>query len=437
MIKKSGLLLLAVISYGILESIILGYSYYVIFSVILFFIISSDILLFNLYSATDLNSVRVERRVGNNSARKWQKKNVEVSFKNKSKRTVYLHYYDTLSDVFLSEGDFEGSLALKPGEEALKKYSISSVAIGKYNVGPIIMYTEDPMKICVESVTIPEVDEIKIAPALADIHSQRSERLSNFMFTRGIHYSRKAGQGYNFFGLRQYTESDDFRYVAWSRYGIINGEDLYIKQMEEERQIDVIFLIDYSINVNQGTNRKRMYDKIVSTVINAAYTILKNHDGVGFSLDSTLHDYFITPKKSQEPIQKLQKIISEIRPMGQFSIESAIEKIKKNVKKNALIFIISPFSYPEGFRHRPKGDFRAGKQVYLFLVDPYDFVEKREDEVYEKLLLSAGTKVRRRLVYVSKFFNGVGIKTSVSREKELLVRIMAEYSYGKMINEGA
>ena len=42
MIKKSGLALLGVMSYGIVESIIFGYDYFIVFSFILFFIICSD-----------------------------------------------------------------------------------------------------------------------------------------------------------------------------------------------------------------------------------------------------------------------------------------------------------------------------------------------------------------------------------------------------------
>ena len=297
------------------------------------------------------------------------------------------------------------------------------------------MYTEDPMKLCLAQVKVSKIDEFKIAPAMSEIHSQRSERLSNFIFTQGIHYSRAVGQGYDFFGVRQYTDSDDFKYVAWSKYGLVNGEDLYIKQMEEERQLDVVFIIDYSIGVNQGTLKKRMYDRIINIVINASYSILKNHDGVGYSIDSSVHDYFIKPAKSERSVREFEKTVAEIRPMGNFSLASSLKKIEKNVKKNALIFVISPFSYPEAFNRAE--NFKTEKHVYIFMVDPYDFVEKKDDNVYRKLMESAGLQERRKLASISQFFRSIGIKANVSRDRELLMRIMTEYRYGKMRNEGA
>lgn len=435
MIRKTGWLLISVISYGVLESILLGYSYYIIFSVVVFFIVASDIVLFNVSDVKDLHMVDVERTVDNSSARKWQEREVTLRFTNTSGKTVYFHYYDTLSDVFRARGDFEGSLGLKKGQSMEVRYSLHSTAIGKYNIGPIKLFVEDPMKLCLGIRAVRSINELKISPATSEIHTQRSERMSNFIFTQGMHFSKKVGQGYDFYGLRNYNESDDLKYVAWSRYGLINGEDLYIKQMEEERQIDVLFVLDYSINVNQGAPDRRMYDTVITSVINAAYAILKNHDGVGFSIDSSIHDHFIKPSKGETGIRQFEKAVADIRPAGQFYLGSVLEKIRKNLKKNALVLIVSPYSYSDELKNRL--DFRTGKRLFMFLLDPYDFLESRDDNVYKKLLNSTEAKHWRYMKGLSTFFNSVGIKTSISRRKDLFVRMMTEYSYGKMTNEGA
>lgn len=435
MIRKTGWLLLSVTSYGVLESIMLGYSYYIMFTMILFFIVASDILIFNISDVKDIQLVDVERTIDNTSARKWQEREVKLRFTNHSRKTVYFHYYDTLSDVFRAREGFEGAIALGKGQSVEKTYYLASTAIGKYNVGPIKLYVEDPMKLCLGTREVRKVNELKVSPATTEIHTQRSERLSSFIFTQGIHFSKKIGQGYDFYGLRNYDQSDDFRYVAWSRYGLINGEDLYIKQMEEERQIDVMFVLDYSINVNQGTPERRMYDTVITTVINAAYAILKNRDGVGFSIDSSIHDYFIKPAKSEVSIREFEKAVADIRPMGQFYLGQVLDKIRKQLRKNALVLIISPYSNSKDLS--AIRDFKTGKSLFLFLLDPYDFVEMREDEVYRKLITSTEVKHWRYLKGISSFLNSVGIKTSISRRKDLFVRLMTEYSYGKMTNEGA
>ncbi len=435
MIRKTGWLLLLVTSYGVLESILLGYSYYIIFTMILFFIISADVVMFNVYDVKDILSVEVERSIQSGSVRKYQEREVILRFTNNSKKTVHFHYYDTLSDVFRAREDFEGTLTIPGGKSIERTYILHSTAIGKYNVGPVKLYAEDPMKLCLGIRTVRAINEFRVAPATAEIHTQRSERLSNFVFTQGLHFSRKVGQGYDFYGIRDYDQSDDMRYVAWSRYGIVTGDDLYVKQMEEERQIDVLFVLDYSINVNQGAPEKRMYDTVITTVINASYAILKNHDGVGFSIDSSMHDYFIKPSKGETGIRQFEKTVADIRPMGQFYLSQVLDKLKKNLKKNALILIISPFSNSGELGSRL--DFKIGKRLFMFLLDPYDFIESREDNVYKRLVESTEAKHWRYLTGISSFLNSVGVKTTISRKKDLYLRLMTEYGYGKMTNEGA
>lgn len=437
MIRKTGYIVLGIIAGGLLEALFLGYGYYIVSLMILFFIVSSDIVAFNTGLSKNITRIGVRRELDVNTARKFEMRSVRIFLSNQTRRTLYFHYYDTLSDVFNTDGDFQGFVTLKPGEEVRRDYSIASIAIGKYKVGPVIIYAEDPMKLCISSYAAPVVDEMIISPAISDIYTQRSERLSNLKFTYGIHYSQKIGQGYNFYGIRPYNESDDLKYVAWSRYGFLNGEDIYIKQMEEERQIDVIFVVDYGIGMNQGTRQKRMYDFVISTIMNASYSIVKNHDGVGYIINSSRYDYYIPAKKSQESIRKFEQTVSEIRPHGDFSIFQTFDRIRKNVKKNALVFIITPFSYPERFQKGTRKEFETRDRVSLFILDPYDFMEKRKDEVYSALMTDSGLKHYRYLSALSRFFNSLGIRSSVSREKDLLYRIMAEYRYGKLTNEGA
>lgn len=437
MIKKSGLALLGILSYSILESLIFGYDYFIVFTFILFFIVSSDIIIFNKVSTKALENVRADRDIGADFTRKYQEKEIRVKFSNPNRNMIKFHYYDTISDNFTVEGDFEGEIALAPGEEKTVSYTLKALSIGRYEIGPLKLFSEDPMKVCIENVEIEKADSVRVGPSMSDVFTQRSERLSNFLFTVGIHFSKKSGQGYDFYGIRQYVESDDFRYVAWNRYGAVNGEDLYIKQMEEERQIDVYFVLDYSVNVNIGYGGTRMYDRVISTVINSAYSILKNRDGVGFQLISSDVDIFIPAKKSDEAIKKLEKDVADLRPRGHFDISHVMRTIRKNFKKNSVVFIISPFSEPEHFSISNRKQFNTGHPTYLFIPDRYDFEPPNSTEVGRKLLMSLEIKHRRNLKPITSFFNGVGIKAVVARDRELIARILAEYRYARTLNLGS
>ena len=182
MIKKSGFAILSAVTYSVLEAIIFGYSYFIIFALILFFVLASDIIIFNKGAGRDLFRIKTERRMLNPNGRKYMKKEIELFFTNPTKKVIAFHYYDTLSDVFRIDGDYDGDISLAPGERRRITYEIASIAIGKYQIGPLILFAQDPMKLCITRAIIEMIDEVKIGPSYADIHTQRSERLSNFLF---------------------------------------------------------------------------------------------------------------------------------------------------------------------------------------------------------------------------------------------------------------
>lgn len=433
MIKKSGLALISVALIGEFEALILGYGNFLVYVTVLSMVIASDIIIFNTTLARKLREITVKREIKRSLGRRGEFLEVVLTFQNPLAQRIYFHFYDTLSTVFKVDGNADGDISLLPGETATRTYRIASKAVGKYKVGPIIVYAEDALRLCISSYILTRDSEVKIAPSMSDISTLRSDRLSNFKFTQGLHISKNVGQGYNFYGIRQYEESDEFRYVAWSRYGFQNGEDIYVKQMEEERTINVVFVLDYSTGVNQGSDRMRLYDNVISSTISAAYSILKNHDGVGFMLSSSVHDYFIAPEKTQKGVEQFERIVAGIRPEGFFSLDGTISRINESVKGDSLIFILTPFSYSERFDSDSMNLHLTGKRANLFLINRYDYLEKTEDETDRKLLMSAGLGELRRLKGISAFFNSLGIRTRVVEQKQIFLRIMTDYKYRKVV----
>jgi uncharacterized protein (DUF58 family) len=432
MIRKTGFTLLSALVFGLIGSTLLGYSDAILFFLLLIFIIGFDIILFNVTLASAISEIAVVREVFKSYVRKGQFNDVQIRFTNNSRKSVDFSYFDTLSSVFKTKGDFEGDLHLDPGQTIERKYSISATAIGKYEVGPIIMYADDPLHIALVTYAALSKDEIKVAPSTSDIFSRRSERVSNLLYTRGLHISRKVGQGYNFYGVREYTENDDFRYVAWSRYGLQNGDDLYIKQMEEERQVNVLFVIDYSESVNQGSPEHLLFDSLAAQVIAMSHGMLKNHDSVGYLLTSSEHDIYLKPERGSKAVDKFERAISEIKPGGIFSIEQAFKKIKDRIKKQAIIFMITPFAYPEEFRMNPDPQFQLGKRINLVIVSRAGFIPEGENQVDRRLILDSIDRESRAIKGISRFFNSIGIRSLVVNEKNIVPYIMSEYSYGKV-----
>ncbi|WP_162509854.1 DUF58 domain-containing protein [Thermogymnomonas acidicola] len=248
----------------------------------------------------------------------------------------------------------------------------------------------------------------------------------------GVHYSRKVGQGYDFYGIREYQETDDYRYVAWSRFGMVNGEDIYIKQMEEERQLDVVFVLDYSDAANIGARDRKVFDRMVSSVINCAYSIVRNRDGVGFLLFHGGRKVLIEPRRSREPIEELERLVSGIRPAGSFNLEQAIEEAQDMVKKDALLFLISPLAHAESLNFKQRIKHRSGKRVFVFIIDPSASVEIPGSGPERRLALGVLMKHRKDLEAIRQFLAGNGVRARVVDMNHLLLAMSSEYRYGKI-----
>lgn len=432
MIRKTGFAVITSLVYGLVEAILLGYSIAILFFLILLFTVSADITMFNLYQAKALKELSVKREVGKSFTRKGEYVDVVLVFANNSNKIQTFSYYDTLSTVFKTRGAVQGELALGPGQAASRSYSLAATAIGRYEVGPIMVFSDDPLHLVMATMVLAPNNELRVAPSASDLFHRRAERASNLRFTSGMHISKRVGQGYNFYGVREYADTDDFRHVAWSRYGIQNGEDLYIKQMEDERQVDVIFVMDYSYSVNQGAPEHLLFDKLVSDVIAMSHSILKNHDGVGYMLTSSIHDVFIKPEKKVSVVDKLGRAVSEVRPEGVFDVQVALRRIKDEIRKEAIIFVITPFSFSESFRMQKKSAIQIGKRINMVIVKKGTFMPEVKEKVDAELIGKIVDRENISLKRISHFFNSIGIRTYVAAERNFIPYVMGEYAYGKV-----
>ncbi len=67
----------------------------------------------------------------------------------------------------------------------------------------------------------------------------------------GMHRSPYQGMAVEFAQHRQYVAGDDLRHLDWKVYG--RSDKLYIKQYQQETNLDVVLLVDSSGSMGYGT----------------------------------------------------------------------------------------------------------------------------------------------------------------------------------------
>src|SRR5690554_982761 len=105
----------------------------------------------------------------------------------------------------------------------------------------------------------------------------RSNKLAEEIFT-GEYRSGFRGKGIEFDDIREYYPGDDVRKIDWNVTA--RQSKAYVKQFQEEKEMNIFLLIDLSSSSNYGTKK----DIIVELSATIAFSAIKNNDQVGVIL---------------------------------------------------------------------------------------------------------------------------------------------------------
>ena len=186
---------------------------------------------------------------------------------------------------------------------------------------------------------MPEFDSNKILAEIRKLHFS-SKKLAN-QIAQGTYRSAFKGRGIEFEEVRPYVPGDDIRSIDWKVTARSNSP--HIKLYKEERELNVLILIDISQSMSTGT-RGQLLNSLAGT-IGAALTLiaLRNNDKVGLiTFSDKIHTY-IPPRKTRSSTTRvLKEVISPNRDKKQN--ESNIWKfINNTTKKKSIVFLISDF----------------------------------------------------------------------------------------------
>ena len=152
--------------------------------------------------------------------------------------------------------------------------------------------------------------------------------------------------GIEFSDLRQYNTSDDASRIDWKNSA--KSEDLFVKEYEEEHDMDVFIVLDASESMMFGTTDKMKseYAAIVAAAIAYASTDAGINVGFGIYGDDEL---VMTPDGGNAQYQRiLHEVANFDNYGGNFNLEHALNSVIGQIKENTALFIISDFIEAQG-----------------------------------------------------------------------------------------
>ena len=169
----------------------------------------------------------------------------------------------------------------------------------------------------------------------------KTKGLSNQVFA-GSYHSAFKGRGMSFSEVRAYNYGDDVRNIDWNVTA--RFDEPYIKVFEEEREINVMLLIDISKSSFFGTQNQFKNEIIAEIAAVLSFSAIQNNDKVGVIFFSNKVEKFIPPKKGKSHILRIiRELLYTEATEGGTNLSEALKYLNNIIKRRSIAFVISDF----------------------------------------------------------------------------------------------
>jgi uncharacterized protein (DUF58 family) len=152
--------------------------------------------------------------------------------------------------------------------------------------------------------------------------------------------------GVEFSGLRQYLPSDDASRISWKISA--SKPDLFVKEYDEDKDMDVFIVLDASETMLFGTADKLKSEYAAVVAASLAYASVSAGINVGFLMQGS-EQVFLAPDGGQVQYQKILREVTDYSKYGErFDLEDAMDSTVGQVKENTAVFLISDFIDTDG-----------------------------------------------------------------------------------------
>lgn len=195
----------------------------------------------------------------------------------------------------------------------------------------------------------------------------KTRGLSSQIFS-GEYHSAFKGRGMAFSEVREYTPGDDVRTIDWNVTARFNTP--YVKVFEEERELNVMLLVDVSASALFGTHKQTKKDLITELCAVLAFSASTNNDKIGIIFFSDKIEKFIPPKKGKTHILRIIRELVNLEPEHtRTDIAVPLKYLTNVIKKKSIAFLVSDFMDTNYFNDALK---IANKKHDLVALEVYD-----------------------------------------------------------------
>lgn len=236
----------------------------------------------------------------------------------------------------------------------------------------------------------------------------------------GQRLSTAAGRGISFKDHRIYSFGDDFRSIDWKVFA--RTDNLYIKNFEEERNMNVHILVDYSASMDFGRPLSK-FDYASMIGVGFAYLAMKDNEKFQFATFSDKLDIF-QPRKGMHQLAAMVDHLNSLKVSGKTDLLHTLLSYKKLIGSKSQIVIVSdclfnPEDIKDALLHIGKHDIKLIQVLDKEEINPKfegDFKLKDSESNFEidtfvspRLLQNYKKELQEHNAKIKEICNGLGI----------------------------
>jgi uncharacterized protein (DUF58 family) len=149
------------------------------------------------------------------------------------------------------------------------------------------------------------------------------------------------GRGLIFKDHAIYSPGDDFRAIDWKVLARL--DKLFVKRYEEERNLTVHVIIDYSGSMGFG-QRVKKFEYADMLGLGFCYMAMKHNERFVVSTFADRLEVF-KPKRGRTNLMKVLDYLNDRKPKGLSKFEASMAAYKKRINTRSYVVIMSDFLY--------------------------------------------------------------------------------------------
>jgi uncharacterized protein (DUF58 family) len=184
----------------------------------------------------------------------------------------------------------------------------------------------------------------------------------------GEYSSAFRGRGVEFAEVREYQPGDDVRMIDWNVTARLGSA--YVKRFLEERELTILFAVDYSASGAFGTRRRTKRSLAIEVCAVLALAAARNNDRVGTAFFTDRLERYVPPRKGR---RQVLRVISELlahEPAGRGTdLAGSLLALEPLLRRRSVLFLVSDF-LADGWRPVLGRLARRHDVIAVQLVDP-------------------------------------------------------------------